>query len=124
VASLNIPLPKLQPLELTMARLTIRLDDELHNRLVADAEAAGMPTATYVRDALVHLGGLDPFHFHARFDELHSTVIQMLAIVAGDVGQRAPANLAKGMEDARRLLLERGLVTADDLLASGGGTVS
>jgi RHH-type rel operon transcriptional repressor/antitoxin RelB len=104
-----------------VARLTIRLDDAFYDRLVADADSAGMPTATYVRDALEQLDGADPFGFHARFDELHSTVIQMLAIVASDVGARAPESLAKGMEDTRRLLLDRGLVAAEDLPGAGGG---
>ena len=104
-----------------MARLTIRLDDAFYDRLVADADAVGMPTATYVRDALERLDGADPFGFHARFDELHSTVIQMLAIVASDVGARAPESLAKGMADTRRLLLDRGLVAAEDLPRTGGG---
>src|SRR3546814_7397979 len=97
-----------------MARLTIRLPDELYDRLAADADAAGVPTAAFVRDALEQLNGADPFGFHARFDELHSTVIQVLAILASDVGARAPKSLAKGMEDTRRLLLDRGLIGAGE----------
>src|SRR3546814_14942084 len=90
--------------ELAMARLTIRLPDELYDRLAADADAAGVPTAAFVRDALEQLNGADPFGFHARFDELHSTVLQVLAILASDVGARAPKSLAQGVEDTRRLL--------------------
>ena len=104
-----------------MARLTVRLDDVLYDRLVADAGAAGMPTATYVREALERLDGADPFGFHAHIDELHSTVIQVLAILATDVGERAPDNLAKGMDDTRRLLLDRGLITPAHLPGAGGG---
>lgn len=107
-----------------MARLTIRLDDDLYDRLVADAEAVGMPTAAYVRDALARLNGADPFGFHARFDEVHSTIIQALAILASDVGARASDILAKGMEDTRRLLRERGLPTGDALPCQGGGRMS
>lgn len=107
-----------------MAKLSFRLDDSVYDNLVVAADAAGLTLSAFIRDALEHGYGTDPFGFHARFDELHSTVIQMLAIVAADVGQRAPANLAKGMEDAGRLLLERGLITADDLPASRGGTAS
>ncbi|MBA4752089.1 MAG: hypothetical protein H2055_07670 [Sphingopyxis sp.] len=102
-----------------MAKFSIRIDDPLYDRLVAAAEDAGMTLSAYIREGLAQLDGADPFGFHARFDELHSTVIQMLAIVAGDIGDRAPESLARGMDDARRLLLERGLVTADDLPASG-----
>ena len=104
-----------------MARLTIRLHDDLYDRLMAEADAAGLPTAAYVRDALERLGGSDPFGFHSRFDELHSTVIQVLAILAADVGGRVPEALAKGMEDTRRLLRERGLIGDGDLPDLGGG---
>jgi predicted transcriptional regulator len=107
-----------------LAKFSIRIDDPLYDRLVAAAEDAGMTLSAYIREELAQLDGADPFGFHARFDELHSTVIQMLAIVAGDVGDRAPDSLAKGMDDARRLLRERGLVTAEDLPASGGGAAS
>lgn len=104
-----------------MARLTIRLDDALRDRLVIEADAVGISTAAYVRDVLDRLNGDDPFGFHAHIDELHSTVIQVLAILATDVGRRAPDSLARGMEDTRRLLLDRGLITADDLDGSSGG---
>ncbi|WBX84438.1 hypothetical protein [Sphingosinicella microcystinivorans] len=104
-----------------MARLTIRLDDVDYDRLVAEAEAAGKPTAAYVRDELKRLGGADPSGFHSRFDELHSTVIQVLAILATDVGRRAPDVLARGMEDTRRLLRERGLIDPDDDPQTGDG---
>src|SRR3546814_14448328 len=86
-----------------MARLTIRLPDELYDRLAADADAAGVPTAAFVRDVLEQLNGADPFGFHARFDELHSTVIQLLALLASDVGRRPPNSPAKGLEAHRRL---------------------
>ena len=107
-----------------MARLTIRLPDDLYDRLAADADAAGASTAAFVRDALEQLNGADPFGFHARFDELHSTVIQVLAILASDVGAREPRALAKGMEDTHRLLRERGLPTGDALARQGGGRMS
>ena len=107
-----------------MARLTIRLPDDLYDRLAADADAVGAPTAAFVRDALEQLNGADPFGFHARFDELHSTVIQVLAILASDVGARAPKSLAKGMEDTRRLLRDRGLMGAGDGSVMGEGASS
>lgn len=104
-----------------MARLTVRLEDDIYDRLIAQAESAGMPTAAYIRETLERFDGADPFGFHARFDELHSTVIQVLAILATDVGSRDPDNLAKGIDDTRRLLLDRGLVVPEDLPGAGGG---
>src|SRR3546814_16199520 len=100
------------------------MPEELYDRLAADAEAAGVPTAAFVREAREQLNGADPCGFHARFDELHSPVIQVLAILASDVGARAPKSLAKGMEDTRRILLDRGLIGAGDLPALGEGASS
>ncbi|MBB5707349.1 hypothetical protein [Sphingopyxis panaciterrulae] len=105
-----------------MARFSLRLDDALYDRLLIAADAADTTPSAYVRDLLERLDGADPFGFHAHINELHSTVIQMLAILATDVGRRDPESLAKGMEDTRRLLLERGLITPEDLPGAGGGT--
>jgi hypothetical protein len=104
-----------------LAKLSLRLDDALYERILAAADAAGITPSAYIREVLEHFDGADPFGFHARFDELHSTVIQVLAILASDVGGREPRALAKGMEDTRRLLRERGLPTGDDYPANGGG---
>lgn len=100
-----------------MARLTIRLSDEFYDRLLAQADAAGMSASGYAREALERLAGADPLGIHARFDELHSTTIQVLAILAADVGRRAPDTLAKGMEDTRRLLRERDLIRPEQVPA-------
>lgn len=93
-----------------MARITIRVDDALFKRLDARARDAGTPTATYCRNILERFEGTDPSGYHARFDELHATGIQTLAILATSVGRRSPDMLEQGLADARRLLRERGLL--------------
>lgn len=93
-----------------MARITIRLDDALFRRIDGLARDAGHPTAAYCRDILERFEGTDPSGYHARFDELHATCIQTLAIVAASVGKRTPEVLEQGLDDARRLLRERGLL--------------
>ncbi len=93
-----------------MARITIRLDDRLFRRIEDRARALGAPTAAYCRDILERDDGSDPPGYHARFDELHATAIQTLAILAASVGKRAPDVLEQGLSDARRLLRERGLL--------------
>lgn len=93
-----------------MARLTIRLDDTLHDRLLDRAQSSGTTPSAYLRDILVRFEGDDPTGYHARFDELHATMLQLLAIMATYVGQSAPDALARGMADARALLRERGLL--------------
>jgi len=93
-----------------VARITIRLDDALYDRLVSQARRADLTTAAYCRDVLLRFEGEDPSGYHARFDELHATAIQVLAILGTSVGDRAPAILEKGLTEARRLLRERGLL--------------
>jgi hypothetical protein len=93
-----------------MARITLRLDDALHDRLLDRARTGGTTPSAYVRDLLERDRGADPSGYHARFDELHATVIQTLAILATSISQRAPDILEDGLAEARRLLRERGLL--------------
>lgn len=93
-----------------MARVTIRFKDALYERLVVGARAANTNVADYVRDILDRYEGMDAGGYHARFDELHATNIQVFAILAATVGGLHPDLLARGVADARALLLERGLI--------------
>lgn len=93
-----------------MARITLRLDDALHDRLVDQARTSGTTPSAHIRDVLDRFEGNDPAGYHARFDELHATAIQTLAILATSVGKRMPEILEEGLADARRLLRERGLL--------------
>jgi hypothetical protein len=93
-----------------VARITIRLDDALFDRLVDNSRRAGLSSAAYCRDILSRFEGDDPAGYHGRFDEMHATAIQILAILGTSVGERAPTVLEKGLAEARRLLRERGLL--------------
>ncbi|MDF0489249.1 MAG: hypothetical protein QHC40_05100 [Sphingobium sp.] len=93
-----------------MARISIRLDDPRHDRLIDRARAVGITPSAYIRDVLDRDEGSDPAGYHARFDELHATLIQTLAILAKSVGRRTPDVLEEGLADAKRLLRERGLL--------------
>jgi len=93
-----------------MARITVRFDDAAYDRMVDAARADGITPSAYIRDLVDRFEGVDPGGYHARFDELHATAIQTLAILATSVGKRAPDLLEQGLADARRLLRERGLL--------------
>jgi RHH-type rel operon transcriptional repressor/antitoxin RelB len=93
-----------------VARITIRLDDSLYDRLIDGARAGGTTPSAHIRDVLLRYEGHDPAGYHARFDELHATAIQTLAILAKSVSKRSPETLEDGLADARRLLRERGLL--------------
>lgn len=93
-----------------MARVTIRFKDALYERLVVGARDAQTSVADYVRDILDRYEGTDARGYHGRFDELHATNIQVFAILAAYVSARHPDLLARGVADARTLLLDRGLI--------------
>lgn len=93
-----------------MARITIRLEDDALDRLVDRARSSGTTPSAYIRYVLDQFEGVDPAGYHARFDELHATAIQTLAILAASVGKRAPDLLEQGLSEARRLLRERDLL--------------
>lgn len=93
-----------------MARITLRLDDILHDRLLDQARALGTTPSAFIRDVLERYQGSDPGGYHARFDALQATAIQTLAILAKSVGKRTPDILEEGLADARQMLRERGLL--------------
>lgn len=97
-----------------LARITIRVADALFTQLETHARNAGAPTAAYCRDILERFEGVDPSGYHARFDELHATGIQTLAILAASAAKRSPDILEQGLADARRLLRERGLLDPEE----------
>lgn len=98
-----------------MPRVTIRFKDALFGRLVVGAQGAGSTIPDYVRDILNRYEGMDAAGYHGRFDEVQATLIQVFAILAASVGARRPDILERGMEDARALLLERGLLDPEEM---------
>ena len=99
-----------------MPRITIRFKDALFGRLVVGAQAAGSTIPDYVRDILNRYEGMDAAGYHDRFDEVQAVLIQVFAILAASVSERRPDILEKGMDDARALLLERGLLDSEEVL--------
>lgn len=99
-----------------MPRLTIRLDDELYDRLIDRSRTTGTTPSAYLRDILVRFEGTDPLGYHARFDELQGTTLQTLAMLATWMAVDAPKALEQGMADARTMLLERGLLGEETAL--------
>jgi hypothetical protein len=91
-------------------RLTIRLDEALLDRLNERAAALQISQSSYVRELVSCAPAMDTAGYHARFDELHATAIQTLAIIAASVGRSSPDLLEQGMADARELLRDRGLL--------------
>lgn len=93
-----------------MPRLTVRMDEALLNRIVARATGLNISPSFFVREILTRDPGIDLLGYHARFDELHATAIQILSILAASIGRATPDALKQGMDDARDLLRDRGLL--------------
>ena len=93
-----------------MARITLRLDDALYDRLLDRARGGDITPSAYIRELLLRDQGADPDGYHARFDDLHATAIQTLAIIACSIRKASPDCLEEGLADARRILRERGLL--------------
>ena len=96
-----------------MARITIRIDDELADRLHRRARRAGVTISELVRPALEHAADSRAGYVFTSQDEILSCVLQTLSIVAASVRRRSPETLEQGMADARALLLEKGLLGSD-----------
>lgn len=93
-----------------MPRLSLRLDEALLDRVVERAAGLQTSPSSYVRSVLARETGLDLEGHHARFDEIHATCIQTLAILVAGLAKSDPDALDRGMADAKDLLRDRGLL--------------
>ena len=97
-----------------MARVTIRIDDALYERLQRRARKAGISVAELLRPAINQAADSRGGYVYTTQDEILSCVIQTLSIIAASVRRRSPETLEQGMADARALLLEKGLLSQDE----------
>lgn len=93
-----------------MTRITIRVDQGLHDRLQMRAAGAEISMSTFIRSVLEQAADPGGRYIYSSQDEILATCIQILSILATSVGNRAPDTLAKGMADAKSLLRQRGLL--------------
>ncbi|RYG79255.1 MAG: ribbon-helix-helix protein, CopG family [Alphaproteobacteria bacterium] len=97
-----------------MPRISIRVDDELHDRLRVRARAAGLTTSELVRPVLEDIAWPGGRYVYTANDEILTIAIQILALLAQDLTTRSPADYARGLEAARGLLRNRGLLAAEN----------
>jgi hypothetical protein len=96
-----------------MFRVSVRVEEDLYKRLSRRAAGAGLTLSAFVRSVLAQASDPQGRYIYSSQDEILATSIQILSILATSIGSRSPETLAKGMEDARRLLRERGLLSGD-----------
>lgn len=93
-----------------MTRISVRVPDDLHDRLQRRAAGAELPFSGFVRSVLEQAADPAGRYIYSSQDEILATCIQILSILATSVGDRAPDTLARGMAEARKMLRERGLL--------------
>jgi hypothetical protein len=93
-----------------MVKINFRLDAALHERLHRRALGANLSLSAYIRQLLEQPVDERRRYVFSSQDEILATAIQILSIVATSVGQQSPKALEQGMEQARAILAERGLL--------------
>lgn len=96
-----------------MAKLNLRIDDALHERLSRRAYVAGISISQLVRPAIEQAADPDRGYVYTSQDEILATALQTLAILAASLRKRSPDTLAEGMADARELLRKKGLLAPE-----------
>lgn len=93
-----------------MARITIRIDDDLAERLQRRARKVGVTISELARPALVDVADGRAGYVFTSQDEILSCVLQTLSIVAALARRTSPETLQQGMADAKVLLEAKGLL--------------
>lgn len=93
-----------------MVRISVRMETALYERLQKRASGAELSFSAFIRSVLEQAADPGGRYIYSSQDEILATCIQILSILATSVGDRAPDTLSKGMEEAKSLLRQRGLL--------------
>lgn len=98
------------PREADMRRVSVRVDDALYQRLQRRALGTNLSLSDFVRSVLVEAADSRGRYIYSSQDELLGIGIQILTLLATSIGSRSPEILERGMQDAKAILRERGLL--------------
>lgn len=93
-----------------MPKVNIRLDEALYDRLRRRAYGADLAFSAFCRKVLEQAADPNDRYIYSSKDEILATSIQILSILATSVGAESPRVLEQGLQEARTLLSERGLL--------------
>jgi len=93
-----------------MNRISVRVEPDLYRRLSRRAGGASLSLSDFVRAVLEQAADPKARYAFSSQDEILATCIQTLAILATATGMQNAKALEAGMVEARRLLIDRGLL--------------
>lgn len=105
-----------------MVKLNFRIGEALHERLVRRANDADLTLSQFSRSVLAQAADPDQGYIFTSNDEILATCLQIYSILVVAVGHRSPEAIEQGMEEARILLEQRGLLAPQS--DEGGGAVT
>lgn len=99
-----------------MARITIRIDDDLYDALLRRAAIARIPCATMVRPLLMQLAypGQASERLRTPGEQGLAISLQILELLHTDMEARAPEALKDGIARSRAILRDRQLLDEPD----------
>lgn len=96
-----------------MAKLYIRIDDELLERLEQRAMGAGLSISEMVRPLLIDAAGPGGSYVYTANDEILALLIEVYAFIATGLSDHQPETLRRGANHARQILRDRGLLMSE-----------
>ena len=96
-----------------MAKLYIRVDDDLLERLEQRASGAGLSVSEMVRPLLIDAAGRGGSYVYTAHDEILALLIEVYAFIATGLSDHQPDTLRRGADHARKILRDRGLIVPD-----------
>lgn len=95
-----------------MAKLYIRIDDGLHERLEQRALGTGLSISDLVRPLIEDAAGPGGAYIYTAHDEILALLIEVYALIATGMADRHPESLRRGTAHAQDMLRHRGLLAA------------
>lgn len=107
-----------------MRVITIRLEEDVYRKLKLRAAGANLSISALIRPLIEDAAYPGGRYVYTSQDELIGIAIQTFAIVAELASAQAPRALEQGIAQARNMLRERGLLSADLDPFAGVGAVA
>ena len=97
-----------------MAKLYVRIDDGLFERLEQRARGAGLSVSEMVRPLLEEAAAPGGTYVYTANDEILALLIELYALIVTGMADRHPETLHRGAAHGRDMLRQRGLLAVDE----------